>query len=71
VSVFLNGNTTPEISADVEPGYASGVEQIFVGGRNDNGFNFEGKIDEVSVFNRALSADEISKRFKLAEMPPK
>lgn len=64
VTVYLNGNARPEISGEAEIGYAAGTGQLFVGGRNDGFANFEGKIDEVSVYNRALTSDEVARHYK-------
>ncbi|MHB8972753.1 MAG: LamG domain-containing protein [Pirellulaceae bacterium] len=58
VAVYLNGNGVPEISSAMEIGYPAGVAQLFVGGRNDNFANFQGKIAEASVYDRALTQDE-------------
>jgi hypothetical protein len=63
LTVYLNGNAEPEILGVASPGYAPSIEQLFVGGRNDNFANFEGKIDEVAVYNRALAPDEIIQHF--------
>ena len=43
------------------------IEQLFVGGRSDNQLNFEGRIDEVAVFDRALSVQEILAIYDAAE----
>jgi hypothetical protein len=37
------------------------VEHFFIGGRNDNQSNWEGRLDEVALFDRPLSAGEIRK----------
>ena len=37
---------------------------VFIGGRSDKLFGFEGKLDEVAVFDRALSAAEVAAQFK-------
>ena len=63
VTVYLTGNTPPEISGEAAPGPPAGVEQLFIGGRNDSRFNFEGKIDEVAVYNRALTGREVARHF--------
>lgn len=52
VRVYLNDSTTPEIDAEVV-GVAS-AESCFIGGRSDNDSNFEGRIDEVAVFDEPL-----------------
>jgi hypothetical protein len=59
--VYLNGR--PEISGDAET--ATGSE-LTIGGQKDLTDSFEGKIDEVAVYNRALKAAEIAHRHKLA-----
>ena len=38
---------------------ASATGEFFVGGSQDNSVPFEGKIDEVSIYDRALSGDEL------------
>ena len=43
------------------------VTQLFIGGRNDNLFNFEGKIDEVAVYKRPLTAQEAAEHFVAAQ----
>ena len=40
---------------------------VFIGGRSDKLFGFEGKLDEVAVFDRALSAAEVAAQFKVSE----
>ncbi len=58
VKVYLNGNL--EIELKSAPG-AEGpmLEQLFFGGRTDNQSNWEGRLDEIAIFNRALTPDEI------------
>ncbi len=72
VTVYLNGQKTPEISGETEVTYPSGASEIFVGGRNDKFALFEGKLDEVSLYDRALSQQEIAEHFKASvAAPPK
>jgi len=66
VAVYLNGNTTAEISGRAAVGFPPGVGQLFIGGRNDNFSNFEGKIAEVAVYDRALTAEEIARHYAAA-----
>ncbi|SRR5581483_2611371 len=61
VSVYLNGK--PEISGRSEP--AAGGE-VFIGGRPGAVESFEGKIDEVAIYRRALSAGEVAQHFRAA-----
>jgi hypothetical protein len=66
VTVYLNGQLKPEISGEAEIGFPSGVKQVFLGGRNDNFANFEGKIDEVAIYDRALSAQQAFEHYRAA-----
>jgi hypothetical protein len=38
---------------------------FFLGGRNDNVANFEGKLDEVAVYGRALTDEEVSAHYRV------
>jgi hypothetical protein len=64
VRVFLDGNSVPELEGTVEGTLAAAAAAVFVGGRSDNSSNFEGRLDEVAVFDRALSPVEIATHFK-------
>ena len=66
IAVYLNGNAEPEISGEMEKGYPDGVTQLFVGGRNDNFANFQGKIADVSVYDRALTPEEAVRHYQAA-----
>ncbi|MCX7424659.1 MAG: hypothetical protein NTW96_03375 [Planctomycetia bacterium] len=66
VAVYLNGNPTPEISGQAEITLPKGNTDVFLGGRSDNFANFEGKIDEVAVYDRALSAEDVAKHYQAA-----
>lgn len=61
VSVYLNGE--PEIQADLPATVPAGLDQFFFGGRSDNDSNWEGRLDEIAFFNRALSAEEAAALF--------
>jgi hypothetical protein len=55
VRVYLNGNDEPEIDAELSSKSEAVIATCFVGGRSDNDSNWEGRIDEVAVFDRAAS----------------
>ncbi|MBN8627526.1 MAG: hypothetical protein J0M17_18770 [Planctomycetes bacterium] len=57
VRVYLNGALEIESSAPVET--PADVDGWFFGGRTDNDSNWEGRLDEISVFDRALTPAEI------------
>jgi hypothetical protein len=64
VAVYLDGQTQPEISAAAAPTTKSG--EVCVAGHAGNRFNFEGRIDEVAIYSRALSPDEIAAHYQAA-----
>ena len=70
VKVYLDGDPSPEIDGKLAQGFVEGEEQIFVGGRSDNFANFKGRIDEVAVYRRALTAGEIAAMYKLSGQAP-
>lgn len=71
VTVYLNGNTKPEISGEADITVAPGEKSLFIGGRCDNFANFEGKLDEVAAYDRALSSEEIAAHYQASGFPPR
>jgi hypothetical protein len=61
VRIHLNGDSQPEIETAAPAGFPPGLDRLFFGGRCDNRDNWEGRLDEIAVFARALSPDEIAK----------
>jgi len=66
VSVFLNGNQ----EIDGESKSASVPQKLFIGGSSNNTFNFEGKLDDIAFYQRALSPEEISRHYKASGLTP-
>ncbi len=71
ISVYLNGNSTPEISGEADVTFAPNEKSFFLGGRSDNFANFEGKLDEAAVYDRALEPEEIAAHYKASGFPPR
>lgn len=59
VRVYLNGAL--EIETTLDDSASPSSDQIYVGGRTDSQSNWEGRLDEVAVFDRALAYEEIQK----------
>ena len=55
--------------AAISPG--AKTTRLFVGGRSDGFANFEGKIDEVAVYDRALRPEEIAAHYAAASASAK
>jgi hypothetical protein len=66
VMVYLNGNPEPEIAGEATPDIS---REVFVGGRRDKEATFEGRVDEVAIYNRALSPQEVRRHYQLAGPP--
>jgi hypothetical protein len=62
ISVYLNDNPAAEFSGDVSVEAPSGSALVF-GASADNQANFEGRLDEIAVFDRVLSATEIARHW--------
>lgn len=57
VKVYLDGALDLETTAPA--GFPAGFDRLFFGGRSDNDSNWEGRLDEVALFDRALTAEEV------------
>ncbi|WP_169974900.1 LamG domain-containing protein [Tautonia rosea] len=64
VRVFLNGETQPDIDAELPVTRPDHKATLVFGGRTDRFAGLEGKLDEVAVFDRALSAEEAGSLFE-------
>ena len=70
VRVHLDGRLEPEIEGVFEHTVPSGERSLFMGGRNDGLFNFEGKLDEIAMYQRALIPSEISEHYQSSALTP-
>ena len=68
VHIYLNGRLDGRGTA--KKALPANAHELFIGGRNDNFANFEGKLDEAAIYNRSLTADEIAAHFKAATAHP-
>ena len=57
IQVFLNGDSKPEIDAEVEVTTA-GSQEFFFGARNDNFAPLQGSLAQIGLFNRGLTSEE-------------
>ncbi len=64
VATYIDGK--PEFSGEAAVTVPEGCEAVFIAGRCDNIANLAGKLDEVAIFPRALSADEVAKHHAAA-----
>lgn len=69
VRVHLQGQTEPEIAGTLPMTTPAAGSEWFLGGRNDRMFGWEGKLDEIAVYDRALRADEIAEHFRASGLP--
>lgn len=57
VKVYLDGNL--EIETKSKANFPENLETVFFGGRSDNQANWEGRLDEISVFQRVVEPEEL------------
>ena len=55
--IYLDGKLEIEAQSKTSPL----VDKVFLGGRNDNESNWEGRLDEIALFERALTSAEMKK----------
>lgn len=60
VSIYLNGASEAEIETKCPVAFPPGFDRIFFGGRCDDESNWEGRLDEIAVFNRAVSVQDFA-----------
>jgi putative membrane-bound dehydrogenase-like protein len=70
VRVHLDGRAEPEIAGDFQHTVPAGKRTVFLGGRNDNLFGLEGRVDEVALYDRALTAPEIAAHYQASALTP-
>ena len=63
VRVYLNGQAEPQIDGVLEPTFPADCEEIFLGGRTDRMYGLEGRLDEVALYDRELTAAEIATHY--------
>jgi hypothetical protein len=63
IKVYLDG--APEIDGEL-PITMPDSSTIFFGGRSDGFASFEGRLDEIAIYGRALGPEEIATRYKSA-----
>lgn len=57
--VYLNGVELPELTGEWNLLPSDDLGEVFFGGRTDNENNWEGRLDEIALFTRLLTADEV------------
>ena len=70
VRVHLDGRAEPEIAGDFVNTVPAGEGSIFLGGRSDNLFGLEGRVDEVALYDRALTTQEVAAHFQASALTP-
>jgi len=70
ISIYLNGNKTPEIDSESDEGGQIDSAEVIIGGCGGHSFNFEGKIAGVAVYDRPLSPDEIRHHYGQEQQEP-
>ena len=66
VRVYLDGRTEPEIDAGLDS--RKTPKRLLFGSGGISTTTFDGKIDEVAVYDRALTPEEVTAQFDAAEI---
>jgi putative membrane-bound dehydrogenase-like protein len=66
ITVYLNGDPEPEIAGNLPIDYPDDCGQILIGGRADNFANLQGMMEEVALYDRPLTTEEIKAHFVAA-----
>ncbi|MBX3745266.1 MAG: c-type cytochrome [Verrucomicrobiae bacterium] len=69
VRVYLDDRREPEIEGRVVGVGGGGEATLLLGGPGEGDTGLEGKIDEVAVYDRALSWDVLAEQFRASGMP--
>ncbi|WP_165073194.1 LamG domain-containing protein [Paludisphaera rhizosphaerae] len=69
VRVFLDGKLDVEADADSVPAPRGTLAAFTLGDRAEHADSFEGKLDEVAVYDRALSALEVAEHARMGLSP--
>ncbi len=69
VTVYLNGNPEPDLGGEAAVGRSSRTGTLTVGGRGDDPATFEGKIDEVAIYDFALTRAEVLEHYQASGQP--
>ena len=69
VVVYLDGDPKPEIAGEAEVDESGRSGMLSIGGHMGGLASFEGKIDEVALYDRALRAEEIVEHVRAANVP--
>ena len=66
ITVYLNGDANPEIEGDLPITFPTGCADLLLGGRNDDFANLQGMLEEITVYDRVLTPDEVQDHFNAA-----
>lgn len=64
IKVYLDGKATPEISTVTERPQLK--DEVWIGGKGDGAEEFEGRLDEVALYARALPVEELQRHYRAA-----
>lgn len=67
VQIFLNGAAKPVVDGEAEVTYPGKCGRFCFGARSDNTANFDGMLDEIAVYDRALAPGEIRMHYRQSD----
>ncbi len=59
VTIYVDDNKLPEIDAELAGEGAANINHLFFGGRSDQQSPFEGRLDNIAVFDRVITPEDL------------
>lgn len=69
--LYINGVLSKTTNANLNVGAVNSIRNLRFGGTSDYGYVYKGSLDDVRIYNRALSATEVIKLYKSSSAKPK
>ena len=69
LQLFVDGATKPTVSGEAAITCPAGCPRFCFGGRGDGVANLRGRLDEIAVFDRALSPSEFRMHYRQSDYP--
>ncbi|MDC0267754.1 hypothetical protein OAK97_00430, partial [bacterium] len=70
VKVYLDGRPEPEIQGNMEQGLPDNALRLFLGGGNDLQYTFEGKLDEIAIYDHVLRPEDVAAHYSISGLTP-
>jgi putative membrane-bound dehydrogenase-like protein len=70
VKVYLDGRPEPEIQGDMQAGFPGKGSRLFLGGGPDSAYTWEGKLDELAIYDHVLRPEDVTAHYNISGLTP-